>query len=620
MTALRTDVRPADASPVVVQGLVKSFPGPKRGLFAPRERLCALAGVDFSVPAGALVALCGPDGAGKTTLLRILCGILSPDPETKELSVLGRTPDTDDPSFVGRLGFMPQKFGLYEELTVAENMTLFGALKGVRGKALRQRFADLMTLTGLSGFESRPAGKLSGGMKQKLGLAAALLSEPELLILDEPTVGVDPLSRRELWRIIEAMRTRSGLTCLVSTSYLDEAARADLVLLLEKGRLIAQGAPSTLAERAAGRTFFAQAEPRRAAELSRRLQFAVRAADPDAPFWDARPEGERVRLLAADSCTETAVRAADLVRRCGGAVFKPREPTLEDAYCALTFAGKPKAAAARLEDSSERTAERPDAGAGTPTTTEPSVVIRADRIGMRFGRFEAVADTSFTVKRGEIFGLLGPNGAGKTTTFRMLCGLLKPTAGTLSVAGADLRSAPARARARVGYVAQKFSLYERLTAEDNLRYFGQCFGASGRTLERRIQRICAQTELINELHRPASQLPLGAKRELAMAAALIHSPEVLFLDEPTSGADVASRRDFWRRIVGLAQAGTTVIVTTHFMEEAEYCDRILIQDAGRVLVVGSPHSVRADAKADSIEEAFVEIVEAHRRRDAGSSS
>lgn len=619
MTAPHTDVRPATASTVVVKGLVKSFLGPKRGLFAPRQRLFALAGIDFSVPAGALVALCGPDGAGKTTLLRILCGILSPDQETKEISVLGRTPDTDDPSFVGRLGFMPQKFGLYEELTVAENMALFGSLKGVRGETLQQRFADLMTLTGLSGFESRPAGKLSGGMKQKLGLAAALLSEPELLILDEPTVGVDPLSRRELWRIIDAMRARSGLTCLVATSYLDEADKADHVFLLEKGRLIAQGAPSTLAQRAAGRTFYAKAEPAHAAEFSRRLQFAVRAADPEAPFLDARPMGERVRLLTVDSRPATAAQAAALARRLGGSLFEPRAPTLEDAYCALTFADKPKAAAMRQDDRPESAAERSGSD-GAPPQAEAPVVIRADRIGMRFGRFEAVADTSFTVKRGEIFGLLGPNGAGKTTTFRMLCGLLKPTAGTLSVAGADLRRAPASARARVGYVAQKFSLYERLTAEDNLRYFGQCFGASGKTLERRIRRIAAQTELINELHRPASQLPLGAKRELAMAAALIHSPEVLFLDEPTSGADVASRRDFWRRIVGLAQAGTTVIVTTHFMEEAEYCDRILIQDAGRVLVVGSPHSVRADAKADSIEEAFVEIVEAHRRRDAGSSS
>lgn len=598
---------PMDVPPAIsVKGLSKTFCEPKRGFLRRPKRFAALADVDLTVPAGRLVTLCGPDGAGKTTLLRILCGILSPDNSTQTLSVLGRTPDTDDPAFVARLGFMPQKCGLYEELSVSENLALFGALKGIRSEALRARFDALMTLTGLAGFESRPAGKLSGGMKQKLGLAASLLAEPELLLLDEPTVGVDPLSRRELWRIIDAMRSRSGMTCLVSTSYLDEAAKADHVLLLEKGRLIAQGAPASLAELAAGRTFFAQGDAEHAAQLTRRLQFAVRAADPAAPFLDARPEGERVRLLLADGREETRRAAEALAHACGSRLFSPRAPTLEDAYCALTFAEAPKAPAFAPASGSGERAQAP-------------AVIRAEHVGKRFGRFIAVADTSFSVDRGEIFGLLGPNGAGKTTTFRMLCGLLKPTSGTLSVAGADLRVAPAHARERVGYVAQKFSLYERLSAQDNLRYFGQCFGVSGETLEARIRTIASQSSLIHELHRPAAQLPLGAKRELSMAAALIHSPDILFLDEPTSGADVASRRDFWRRIVALARSGTTVVVTTHFMEEAEYCDRILIQDAGRTLVVGTPRIIRAQTHADSIEEAFIAVVQSHRRGDERSA-
>lgn len=611
---MRTDARQATLPPVIsVKGLTKTFTEPKRGFLRPAKRFAALENVDLTVPAGRLVTLCGPDGAGKTTLLRILCGILSPDDSTQSLAVLGRTPDTDDPAFVSRLGFMPQKFGLYEELSVSENLALFGALKGIRGEALQARFDALMTLTGLAGFENRPAGKLSGGMKQKLGLAASLLAEPELLLLDEPTVGVDPLSRRELWRIIEAMRSRSGMTCLVSTSYLDEAAKADHVLLLEKGRLIAQGAPASLAELAAGRTFFAQGEPEEAAQLTRRLQFAVRAADPEAPFLDARPEGERVRLLLADDREETCRAAEALARACGSSRFSPREPTLEDAYCALTFGEAPKAPALTVESGLDERRPEADRARGP-------AVIRAEHVGKRFGRFVAVADTSFCVARGEIFGLLGPNGAGKTTTFRMLCGLLKPTSGTLSVAGADLRVAPAHARERVGYVAQKFSLYERLSAQDNLRYFGQCFGVSGKALEARIRTIAAQSCLIDELHRPAAQLPLGAKRELAMAAALIHQPDILFLDEPTSGADVSSRRDFWRRIVALARAGTTVVVTTHFMEEAEYCDRILIQDAGQTLVVGSPKSIRTQTHAESIEEAFIAVVESHRRSGERSAT
>ena len=608
--------------PIVVRGLTKSFKGPDERPFK------ALDSLDFTMEAGALTSLTGPDGAGKTTLLRIICGILSPD--SGEVEVFGLRPDTENPAFLSIIGFMPQRFGLYEDLTVRENAEIFGALSGVTGRTLAERFNSLLELTGLAGFEKRPAGKLSGGMKQKLGLACALLAEPKLLILDEPTVGVDPLSRRELARIIAEMRRRTGMTALISTAYLEEAESADDVVLLSNGRAIARDTPDAIERLVLGRTYRARAaDASQTTRTARTLMRAVAAVDAHSPILDAVPRGDAVEVLfAQEPSGNTAVerlrsaRAAleALTLRSGAAIslnVDERRPRLEDAYAALTFpsANPPLtncADASPQTTAPAQTIAKEDKVANKEERTE-APVIRAAGISKRFGSFTAVADTSFTVKRGEIFGLLGPNGAGKTTTFRMLCGLLPPSSGDISVAGADLRTAKSAARSRVGYVAQKFSLYERLTARQNLVYFGECYGVFGKNLEAAIDRLAEAGSLGKHLRRQTAQIPLGAKRELAMACALIHEPSILFLDEATSGADVAARRAFWRRIVSLAEAGTTVIVTTHFMEEAEYCDRFLIQDAGEVLVLGSPCEVRSRAQASSIEEAFVRIVEKSRR-------
>ncbi|MDO5532471.1 ATP-binding cassette domain-containing protein [Sutterella sp.] len=587
------------APPISVKGLVRRFRGPDGKPFE------AVAGTDIVVDTpGAVVSLIGPDGAGKTTLLRLLAGILTPDEGSVEL--FGLTPDTGDPAFVEMLGFMPQRFGLYEELSVWENFRIFGALRGVKGAELERRFEALMTLSGLKGFEEREAGKLSGGMKQKLGLSCSLLSEPRLLLLDEPTVGVDPLSRRELWRILDEMRRRTGMTVLVSTAYLDEAARCDLTLVMAHGKLIASGTPAELTQAAVKAGF----RPGRAVAqdsaggpmLARALMRSVRAASPHSIWIDAVPHGDRVELLAA--------AGADTLPEIPGADISSRTATLEDAYCALTFPG----ASGTPLKSSEEDADR----LGPAFVIPEGDAVVAERISRKFGDFVAVADTSFRVKKGEIFGLLGPNGAGKTTTFRMLCGLLPATSGRISVAGSDLSLARSEARAKVGYVAQKFSLYGQLTARQNLEYFGECFGVTGRTLRRRIAELTDSTDLAGRLAALTEALPLGAKRELALACALIHRPAILFLDEATSGADVAARRAFWRRIVTLSEAGTTVIVTTHFMEEAEYCDRFLIQDAGRVLALGTPSEVRQMANADSIEDAFAKIVLEDRARRASS--
>ena len=560
------------------------------------RRVCALDRLSVSSGDARLIALIGPDGAGKSTFMKLLCGLEKPDEGT--VSVLGMEPAPERPAFSSAISYMPQKFGLYADLTCLENLMLFARLRGVEGD-LAEVAGRLLSMTGLSQFGSRLAGKLSGGMKQKLGLACALVKTPRLLILDEPTVGVDPLSRRELWAVVREMLEETGVTCFFSTAYLEEAGAAERVIFLQDGRIAGDGPVQGFVGRAKGRSFSLPLEGLPAEEakaLSRRLMREVSAEVPGSPLLDAVPRDGHVNLL----CSGGGVPPA-------GAI--PRAPSLEDAYAALTLGGEAGAGAA----------PSPAAPSGVPA--EPGgddAVISARAVRRTFGDFVAVAETSFDVRRGEIFGLLGPNGAGKTTTFRMLCGLLAPSSGTVRVAGFDIRSAKSEVRSRIGYVAQRFSLYEKLTVRQNLMYFGRSYGLSGAALRGRVAEMLAAYGLADVAGRFARDLPEGARRSLSMACALLHRPEILFLDEATSGADLAARRSFWRQIVSLAEAGTTVVVTTHFMEEAEYCDRFLIQDAGRVLAIGTPSEIRAGARGDgrpagSVEEAFVAIVERFRR-------
>ena len=638
----RSDSAADPTQPLSIRHLSKHFPAPDGKV------LEALSDVSIDIfRRGENVAIVGPDGAGKTTLIRTIAGLLKPEGIEANgvkvnplIRVFGRTPDTDDPAFTETIGVMPQRFGLYEELSCRENLEFFAAVKGIRGDEFEKRFARLMNLTGLAGFESRLAGKLSGGMKQKLGLAATLMTTPDFIVLDEPTVGVDPLSRRELQRVLEDVRRTDGVTTLFSTAYLDEAASADRVYILEKGRIVAAGTPSDLLQTVKGRTWRAvpagdaqgnslsngkNGEIGSAAQhLARALMQSVSAVRADSPWLDAVPRGDGVDLLARAGTDRAALERsiAELSSVGLPAALSERPETLEDAYAALTFEDDGPAASSVAEGAKSDTADSLNTGKNDPTDDASTPVIRAEHISRRFGNFVAVADTRFEVGRGEIFGLLGPNGAGKTTTFRMLCGLLPPSSGEIRIDGVDLLASASEARARIGYVAQKFSLYERLTVRQTLRYFGECYGVSGRALEARIGELLSGPGATLGIHldRRAGMLPLGAKRELAMACALLHRPAILFLDEATSGADLAARRAFWRRIVELARNGTTVVVTTHFMDEAEYCDRFLIQDAGRVLVLGSPAEVRRSAGAATIEEAFRTIVLENRSKEGESKS
>ncbi|MFV3308102.1 ATP-binding cassette domain-containing protein [Pseudomonas sp. NY15181] len=578
--------------PVIrAEGLAKQFLVKESG-----KTVQALKDISLDIPRGQLTALVGPDGAGKTTFLRLVAGLLQAN--AGSLTVLNLDVHAHPQQVQDRISYMPQRFGLYEDLSVQENLDLYADLHGVPHGQREERYRRLLEMTDLARFTERPAGKLSGGMKQKLGLACTLVRSPDLLLLDEPTVGVDPLSRRELWEIIQQLIEQEQLSVLVSTSYMDEAERCAEVFLLHQGQLMAKGDPASIRQHADNLCFIAtppQEQP------ARTLQ--ARLLEDHQNIVDAVPQSGEVRFIR-----QPGADPSKLERLLDGAPVRPVEARLEDGFMFLLRA-RSDAEAVDMESLKTGTQRHED---GDEAVIEVKDLVR------RFGDFTAVASTSFSVRRGEIFGLLGPNGAGKTTTFRMLCGLLPATSGTLQVAGVNLRHARAQARRKVGYVSQKFSLYGNLSVAENLRFFGGAYGLIGKRLSQRMDAVSRQFDLAGQEDAPSGQLPGGFKQRLAMAVGLLHEPEILFLDEPTSGADPLARRGFWQRITALAASGTTIIITTHFMEEAEYCDRIVIQDAGRLLAMGTPREVREQAGGKdstlNMEQAFIEIVESNREQ------
>ena len=576
----------APPSPVTARTIHKSF---RRET---DEIVKALEGVSFEARQGTLTALVGPDGAGKTTLLRLIAGLMVAT--SGELEVLGIDVAADPQTIQNRIGYMPQKFGLYEDLSVQQNLDLYADLHGITGEQRREIYPRLMEMTDLGRFTERLAGKLSGGMKQKLGLACTLVRAPELLLLDEPTVGVDPLSRRELWEIVTKLVHEDGLTVVVSTSYLDEAELCDHAVVMHLGKVLAQGKPDEITAKAKDNVFIVTPEK---GMTARSLQARLFRQEGVA---DAVPEAGKVRVVKKPD-HRGEIRIDDRPVK-----LEPAAARFEDGFMVLF------SAVASKSQSSEVTLDRSKPGNGDEISVEVNDLVRT------FGDFTAVNHVSFQVRRGEIYGLLGPNGAGKSTTFRMLCGLMPATSGTLRVAGADLRTSRAEARQKLGYVAQKFSLYGDLSVDENLDFFASAYGLRGAKKRERIAWSKDQFELGELATLPSGQLPGGFKQRLARAAALLHEPDILFLDEATSGADPLARREFWGRITALSEQGVTVIVTTHFMEEAEYCDRIIILDAGRNLAEGTPAEIRAHAEPKNgeepnMEDAFIAIVEESRK-------
>ncbi|MBY0462077.1 MAG: ATP-binding cassette domain-containing protein [Alphaproteobacteria bacterium] len=546
--------------------------------------ITALNEISAAIKPGRITGLVGPDGAGKTTLLRLIAGLLKPT--DGHITVGGFDTIKDAQAIHSFIGYMPQKFGLYEELTVLENLELHARLRDINGQERKNIFEKMLAFTDLERFTKRLAGKLSGGMKQKLGLACSLLGKPRFLLLDEPSVGVDPLSRRELWKMVQNLST-DGMSVLWATAYLDEAEQCEEVLLLNHGDLLYEGRPKDLTSRVDGRVYLASVPAvKRRQILSCILQ--------KKEVVDGVIQGHNVRILF-EKGKKPELRFP----------LEPTKARFEDAFIDIL-----KGAYARESLLAKHMKEK-------PVQTVPP--IQAMGLTKKFGDFTAAKDITFTIQRGEIFGLLGPNGAGKSTTFKMMCGLLQPTTGKSLISEFDLKSASSMARMRIGYMAQKFSLYGDLSVKQNLEFFSGVYGLNGTIKSDRIQELIKIFDLETYLNTDAGILPLGFKQRLALACSVIHEPDVLFLDEPTSGVDPLTRREFWTHINGMAEKGMTIMVTTHFMDEAEYCDRIALIYKGENIASNTPDGLKEVIKSKdypdpTLEETFIELI---RRADKG---
>ncbi len=492
--------------------MVESFPLIRiRNLSRRFGRTWALQGIDLEINKGEMFGIVGPDGAGKTTLIQAMCAIL--DPTEGTITVGGRDSVKEASKITASIGYMSQAYSLYGDLTVDENLQFFAEVRQLSPVTFLDRRQKLLQFSGLTQFLDRRAKNLSGGMQKKLALCCSLIHEPDLLILDEPTLGVDPLSRRDLWRMLEEYQAR-GLTVILATSYMDEAACCDRLAFLSAGKLLACDRPQA---------FGADLE-----QAFQRLQ--PPQALPSAPIAARHPEAGRA--------------------------------------------------------------------------------IEIEGLTKRFNNFTAVDNISFNVGRGEIFGLLGPNGSGKSTTIKMLCGILSPSAGMARVAGVDVAARAEEARRRIGYMSQRFSLYFDLTVEENLAFYGAVYGLQGERLRARTSWAIAMAGLAGHERTLTRRLSGALRQRLALGCAVLHEPDVLFLDEPTSGVDPTSRHTFWSLIRSFANAGTTIFVTTHYLREAEGCDRVAFITRGSILCLDAPGLIRERFGGIPLEAAFIRLMEA----------
>lgn len=551
--------------------------------------LWAARDIELEVETGEIVGLVGPDGAGKTTLLQLLAAIL--DPTEGTCRVLGFDTVQQASQVTSRIGYMAQGFTLYDRLTVAENLNFAARARGVPKTAYLARRGRLLDMAGLAPFLDRRESALSGGMRKKLALCANLIHEPPLLLLDEPGLGVDPLSRRELWRIFEDFR-QQGTTIVFSTSYMDEANLCDRVAFLDQGRMIALGSPGELRNRAEGQVFSARSEHLAAVEAVLHGASGVNGIQ-----WRA----EDIRFVMRPG----RVLSASLRERLGelGQVASA-PPGMEDVFTVL----------------SDRESGPAPAGIRVATTGlehEVSGNIVMQDLTRRFGAFVAVDQVTLTIEPGEIFGLLGANGAGKTTLIRMLCGLLPPSSGTATVAGVDVAAAPRQLRQRIGYMSQRFSLYPDLTVGENFSFFASAYGLTRRDARAAISWAMATTGLEGLEEESVARLSGAVRQRVALGCSILHRPAALFLDEPTSGVDPLARFRFWRLIRMLAEAGMTVLVTTHNLEEAAYCNRLGLMDQGRLIAAGNLAALRTHFPGENLETAediFLAFMERERSR------
>ncbi|HYC00501.1 MAG TPA: ATP-binding cassette domain-containing protein [Candidatus Limnocylindrales bacterium] len=535
--------------------------------------LVALDRIDLDVAGAQMVGVVGPDGAGKTTLLRCLTGLL--EVEAEEATVLGHDLRADVRDLKRVVGYVPQSFSLQRNLSIADNLAFTARLQRIPRDVFRRREQELLERTGLAPFRDRAAGDLSGGMKQKLAIANALLPEPQLLVLDEPTAGVDVVARGEIYEILEERRRE--VLIVVSTSYLDEAEGCDRLVYLHSGRVVADGSPGQLEAVAGIDAYRAWTDDAAAAvrgALS--LPYTVRAR---VCGRFVRVEVPRVRSL-----TVRAV-CSDLQEIAGVALAEAAPRDLESTLLALSHGAEGRGTQPRTETVSTA------AAALVPVSAEP--IIHARGLTRRFGSFTAVDRADISVPAGAIFAFLGANGSGKTTTIRMLIGLLAPSEGSAVVAGVDVIEHPRRVRDAIGYMGQRVSLYKGLTLRENVEFYAGLHGIAGKELERRWGGMRERFDLAEAETRQSDDLPAGLRQRAGLALATLHDPRMLFLDEPTAGVDVESRAMFWELIREHKEEGVTVFVTTHFLEEADYCDLISFIDRGRIVVDAEPEELRA---------------------------
>jgi len=563
------------------------------------ENIAAVDDLSLAVEEGEIFGLVGPDGAGKTTTMRLLTSIM--DPDGGEAWVAGHHVVREAEAVKAEIGYMSQRFGLYADLTVMENLDFYADIYNVPRKGRDERIGQLLAFSNLTPFKRRLAGNLSGGMKQKLGLACTLVHTPRVLFLDEPTNGVDPVSRRDFWRILYQL-LREKVTIFVSTAYLDEAERCNRLALIHQGRMLACGTPDEVKQLMRGTILeIRTAEPRKSATVLRQ-QF---------PAASVGLFGDRVHFVGTDGQNE-AERVGKTLRdaRLPPQAVRTIPPTLEDVFVSAIGAKE----RASLQSALPHPLPLSQKGRGEP------IAVVVDKLERRFGSFMAVNQISFEVNRGEIFGFLGPNGAGKSTTIRMLCGILAPTGGRGSVAGFDIRTQPEEIKANVGYMSQKFSLYQDLTVEENIDFYAGIYRIGAKEKVERKQWVIEMSGLEGHRHRPTAILSGGWKQRLALGCAILHRPPILFLDEPTSGVDPISRRQFWDLIYQLSSEGVTVFVTTHYMDEAEYCDRLALIYRGELISQGTPEKLKHESMQEDVLEVVCDRPEAAMEALAGLGS
>jgi len=564
--------RIADQSIIKVAAFNKSY-----------RKAVAVADVDLEVRRGELYGLLGPDGAGKSSLMKAIAGVMSFDAGDVDVFDVRLDSEAASERIKDRIGFMPQGLGLnlYPELTVEENIDFFARLRLVPERDLKARKQQLLAMTRLEPFRDRSMKKLSGGMKQKLGLICTLIHEPELLILDEPTTGVDPVSRRDFWIILSNLVREREITALVTTAYMDEASRFHRISLIYAGQVLAEGEPEHVCERAEGSVVMLKsASQARAIEVLRQQ------------FPQVQPEGNWIRLFVDSANPEEAVEQARIAM---GDLpvdsIHAEETELEDAFTALLRHQG-------LTSLDDEITLRPE-NADTKHESLNGIGIEARELTKKFGEFTAVDRVSFKVVEGEIFGLLGANGAGKTTVIKILTGIMPASEGGGSVAGADLTHLGRTIKQRIGYMSQQFSLYTDLTVVENILLYAGIYGLRPAEARARCEWICAMAGLHGHVNERTSRLPVGMRQRLALGCALVHRPRVLFLDEPTSGIDPIGRQRFWKILFQLSrEEGVTVLVTTHYMSEAEHCDHLVLMHAGRLVADASPETLKREVETD----------------------